>query len=100
MNFYSKVIKSNLFIKVTNWEYWPFEIVQAPAFFYWLWLSLRARSLFFFSASNPGIVMGGMFGESKFEVLEKLPTKIKPQTILISVPSSFEDVEVEIKKKN
>ncbi|MEP6789425.1 MAG: M24 family metallopeptidase, partial [Acidobacteriota bacterium] len=49
--------------KLTHWEYWPFGIIQAPLFFYYPWLALKSRSLFFFSASNPGILMGGMFGE-------------------------------------
>src|SRR5882724_2623299 len=80
MNFLSR---STFFIKLKSWEYWPFGILQAPLFPYWLWLSLKARSLVFFSASNPGILMGGMFGESKFEVLEKVPASCKPTTILV-----------------
>src|SRR5437868_10881039 len=83
MNLFARIAQSNFFIKLKSWEYWPFGILQAPLFFYWLWLSLKARSLVFFSASNPGILMGGMFGESKFEVLEKVPASVKPATILV-----------------
>jgi hypothetical protein len=36
--------------------------------------------------------MGGMFGESKFEVMEKLPASVKPQTILIILPVTVEEV--------
>jgi hypothetical protein len=89
MNFLSR---STLFIKLKSWEYWPFGILQAPLFPYWLWLSLKARSLVFFSASNPGILMGGMFGESKFEVLEKLPAACKPATILVKKKSSVGEI--------
>ncbi len=32
--------------------------------------------------------MGGMFGESKFEVLEKVPIPSKPKTILIKLPAT------------
>ncbi|MEJ0054255.1 MAG: hypothetical protein WDN75_00545 [Bacteroidota bacterium] len=92
MNFISRIFNSNFFIKVRSWEYWPFGILQAPIFPYWIWLSLKTRSLVYFSASNPGILMGGMFGESKFEVLELVPAAYKPKTILIKVPASASEV--------
>jgi hypothetical protein len=92
MGAWKKFTKSNFFIKLRNWEYWPFGIVQFPLMIYWLWLALRARSLVFFSASNPGIVMGGMLGESKHDVLKKIPPQYIPKTILIKIPVSKEDV--------
>lgn len=46
----------------------------------------------FFSASNPGILMGGMFGESKFEVLKAIPEQYKPKTILIPYPFSIKQI--------
>jgi hypothetical protein len=76
----------NFWTKVSNWEYWPFEVVYFPIFFYWLWLSVKARSLFFFSAANPSIESGGMLGESKYGILEKLPAEYKPRTLLIEIP--------------
>jgi hypothetical protein len=79
-------------IKLRSWEYWPFGIVQFPAFIYFLWLSLRARSFVFFSASNPGIPMGGMFGESKFDVLRKIPSQYVPTTILLPNPTTTAEV--------
>ena len=36
--------------------------------------------------------MGGMFGESKFEVLQKVPEAYKPKMLLIRVPTSCEEV--------
>src|SRR5690349_10117337 len=80
--------QSNFFIRLSHWEFWPFGILQGPVFIYWLWLSIRARSLFFFSASNPGILSGGMMGESKFDVLSKVPSSIKPKTILLKQPAT------------
>lgn len=88
----SRIRQSNLFIKIRSWEYWPFWVIHAPLFPYWLWLSLKARSLIYFSASNPGILMGGMFGESKFDVLLKVPEECKPKTILIQVPVTRQQV--------
>lgn len=96
MNFFSSIFRSNFFIKCRSWEYWPFGILHFPLFPYWFWLSVKARSFIFFSASNPGILMGGMFGESKFDVLEKVPQGIKPKTILIRPPTSVQAVMSQI----
>lgn len=87
-----KITRSNFFIKLRNWEYWPFGILQLPLFIYFLWLALRSRSLVFFSASNPGIAMGGMFGESKYDVIRKIPSAYTPRTVLIQVPSTRDEV--------
>jgi hypothetical protein len=92
MSSLKKLLRSNFFIRLTHWEFWPFGIVQFPFFIYWLWLSLRARSLFFFSASNPGITMGGMLGESKFEVLKLIPDQYKPKTIFVEHPTTKEEI--------
>lgn len=87
-----QILRSNFLIKLKSWEYWPFGIVQAPVIVYWLWLSLKARSLLFFSASNPSILIGGMFGESKFSVLQKVPAACQPKSILINYPVKADDL--------
>src|SRR5688572_18249599 len=92
MSSWKRLLRSNFFIRLTHWEYWPFGIVQFPFFLYWLWLSLRARSLFFFSASNPTITMGGMLGESKFDVLNLIPDQYKPKTIFVEYPVTKEKI--------
>lgn len=86
------MLRSNFFIKLKSWEYWPFGILQAPVIIYWLWLSLKARSLLFFSASNPSILTGGMFGESKFSVLKKVPADCQPKSVLMAHPTSADAV--------
>ncbi|MCY7357434.1 MAG: hypothetical protein LH609_08175 [Rudanella sp.] len=68
-------------IKLRSWEYWPFWVIYTPVLVYYGWLSLKARSWFFFSASNPGIENGGMRGESKMTVLNKIEGKYKPKTL-------------------
>lgn len=83
MNLLKGITRSNFYIKLTNWEYWPFGILQFPLFFYFGWLCLRSRSILFFTASNPGIVMGGMFGESKYEILKRINENLTPKTIVI-----------------
>jgi hypothetical protein len=97
MTLWDNIIRSNFFIRLRRWEYWPFGILQFPLFFYYAWLSLRARTLVFFSASNPGIVMGGMFGESKYDVLMKIPQQYVPKTIRITVPVTPENLRDTLK---
>jgi hypothetical protein len=90
------VFITRFWIKIRHWEYWPFGIIQAPLFIYWLWLSVKARSLFYFSASNPSILTGGMIGESKFDVLNLIPEEFKPKTILIRRPADVEQIRREM----
>jgi hypothetical protein len=90
-------MRSNFLIKLRSWEYWPFGIVQFPLFIYYAWLAIRSRSFTFFSASNPGIVMGGMFGESKYDVIKKIPAQYIPKTILIRQPADTESILEQIK---
>ncbi len=70
-------------IKLTHWEYWSFSVFYFPIYFYAAWLMLKARSFFFFSASNPGIENGGMLGESKMKIFDVIPDRYKPKTKLL-----------------
>ena len=92
MEFWKKITRSNFLIRLKSWEYWPFGIVQFPAILYYIWLSLRARSFVFFTASNPGIPMGGMFGESKYDILKNIPARLVPRTILLQTDLSIDEV--------
>ncbi len=92
MMFFDRMWRSNFMIKLRHWEYWPFGILQFPVILYYLWLALKARSFFFFSASNPSIEMGGMLGESKYEILKKIPDAVKAKTLFIPKNTSAEKV--------
>lgn len=72
-----------LYIKTFSWEYWPVWVVYFPVSFYFLYLSIKARSFFFFSASNPTIETGGMFFESKWKIFQLVPKEYYPATILV-----------------
>lgn len=72
-----------LFIKTFSWEYWPIWVVYFPVSFYFLYLAIKARSCFFFSASNPTLEVGGMFFESKWKIFQLVPKKYYPNTILV-----------------
>ena len=82
----------SFWIRLTQWEYWPFEIVYLPIFVYWLWFSLKARSLLYFTASNTLMKNGGMLGESKMEIFEKIPERHLPATYLIPEEMTWESV--------
>lgn len=65
--------------QLRNWEFWPFSVVYFPINFYYGWLVLKTRSLFFFTAANPSIDFGGMLGESKKEIFEMIPNGYLPK---------------------
>jgi hypothetical protein len=99
MSVWRKLARSNFIIKLKSWEYWPFGIVQFPLFFYFAWLALKSRSLIFFSASNPGIPMGGMFGESKYDILKSIPERYTAKSIRVNKNLSA-DAVINILKQN
>ncbi len=82
----------NLWVRLRRWEYWPLEVFQIPVFAMWLWFALRARSLTFFTASNPGIELGGMFGERKSDILKKIPAHLRPAMVLVRQPAGLDQV--------
>lgn len=92
-----RLIRSDAVVRLRKWEYWPFGIIQLPFFLYWLWLSLKARSLLFFSASNPRIPTGGMFGESKFEILRSIPPAVVAKSAIMPASSTRDEVLAQIR---
>jgi hypothetical protein len=86
------------FIKLTNKEYWPIWATYFPVIFYYFYLSIRAKSLFFFTATNPGIEIGGMLGESKKLILDKISDKYKPASPFFAKNTSFEEILETLKK--
>lgn len=83
----------NFWTKLTAWEYWPMSFFYIPVYLYWFYLGFRAKSIFFFSASNPGIKNGGMIAASKKSILDKIPIQYIPKTCLIAAPANIQRVE-------
>ncbi len=79
-------------IKFFNWEYWPMWLVYLPSFFYFVYLSLKARSCCFFSVANPSIETGGMIFESKWDIFKLIPKEYYPSTILITANENTDTV--------
>lgn len=86
-------------IKWMHWEYWPMWLVYASVSFYYIWLSLRSKSLFFFSASNPSIDFGGMCFERKSAIYDLLPEQYCPKTMLVFPDVSKETLSLQLAEK-
>jgi len=82
-----------LYIKTFHWEYWPMWIVYFPVSFYYVYLAIKAKSLYFFSAANPGIETGGAFFESKWKIFQLIPKGYFPKTIYIGENETLETVQ-------
>lgn len=94
--FYKRL--SIFFIKLFNWEYWSFNCIYAPIYFYWFFLCIKARSLFFFSASNPLIENGGFLMEKKSDVYKLIPSFYYPKTLLITPECCLNDIGANIER--
>ncbi len=75
-----------------NWEYWPWQVVYAPLFVYWILLSIRSGSLLYFSAVNPRLRNGGMLGVSKHDILSMIPATHRPGSCLIPFRAPEEEI--------
>jgi len=57
-----------------RWEFWPAWLFYLPLLPWLAWLAIRHRGLMTATAANPAIPHGGVVGESKFEILSRLPS--------------------------
>jgi membrane protein DedA with SNARE-associated domain len=69
--------------RLWRWEFWPAWLFYAPLVPWLAWLSLRHRSLSVWTAANPGIPAGGVVGESKHAILERLPAAAVIPSVLL-----------------
>lgn len=80
-------------IKTSHWEYWPVSAFYAPVMPYWLWISLKARTPFFFSAANPSIPYAGFTLAPKNQIYDLIPTHCYPKTRLVQGTADMETLE-------
>lgn len=59
--------------RLWRWEFWPAWLFYIPLIPWIAYLALRHRGLTLFTAANPGIPHSGVVGESKFDILARLP---------------------------
>jgi hypothetical protein len=86
------MIFKTLYIKMTQWEFWPTKLVYFPVFIYYLWLAIKSRSFFFFSMANPRMEMGGLYSTSKYKQLSLLPDHLKPKTLFFKKDTSIDKI--------
>lgn len=98
-NWWQRLWLKPFFIRLSSWEYWPLGLISIPTFFYWLYLSARARSFFWFSATNPGIESGGMIGELKEDIHQLIPDDLMPLTAFVPAGTSEEEAIQIFQKK-
>lgn len=67
----------------SRWEFWPAWLFYMPVTVWIGWLALRHRGLSTLTAANPGMPDGGLVGESKFEILRRLPSAWTVSSLLI-----------------
>ncbi len=72
--------------KILHYEFWPYWFFYLPVFPYGLYLAAKARSLTYFTAANPSMRNGGLFGYSKWQALEGIPPRWKPKGALLIPP--------------
>lgn len=94
-----KILYHPFFIKLFNWEYWPFHFVYGPIYLYWFWLCAKARSFFFFNTSNPAIINGGFLMESKKEIYDMIPAAYHPPTLFFRAGTSAEAIMKKIDER-
>jgi hypothetical protein len=87
------------FIRLFNWEYWSFNTVYLPIYPIWIFLCLRARSFFFFAASNPSIQNGGFLNESKEDIYALMPDHLHPKTVFFKLPINADHVINALKRQ-
>lgn len=93
-----KLLYHPFFIKLFNWEYWPFHLVYTPVYLYWMWLALKARSFFFFAPSNPSIRYAGFMMESKKEIYDLMPEGTYPKTLFVTAGTSLQNLSARIEE--
>lgn len=74
--------------KIYRYEFWPYWLFYLHTIPYVLYLAFKAKSLSFFTNVNPGIYLSGIVGESKMEILNKLPIEYVPKTIFINATNT------------
>lgn len=92
MNWLQRTLHRPFFIRLFNWEYWSFNTVYSWIIPVWVLLAIRARSFFFFSASNPTIEYGGFLMESKKKIYDLMPESFYPRTLYFTTGTATSTV--------
>ncbi|MDG3583614.1 D-alanine--D-alanine ligase [Galbibacter pacificus] len=89
-----------LYIKLTSWEYWPMWVLYVPVFLQHYWLSIKAKSLFYFLKVNPAIGEGFILSDTKYTTLQLVPETYRPKTVLIAKGSTLKALKATLQDNN
>jgi hypothetical protein len=67
-------------------------MVYIPIYFLWAYYSIKAKSIFFFNASNPTIKNGGFMMESKKQIYNLIPQHYYPKTELVKEGTTVDEI--------
>jgi len=87
-------------VKLFNYEYWTWWVFFLPVVPYWAYLALRNRSLTYFTTVNPCIPDGGVFGESKMDILNQIAPHYLPASLFVPLHQPFEWVLETLKNRS
>tara|TARA_R110000868_G_scaffold408882_1_gene693109 strand:- start:43815 stop:44795 length:981 start_codon:yes stop_codon:yes gene_type:complete len=74
--------------------------VYIPIYFLWAFYAVKAKSIFFFNASNPTIKNGGFIMESKKAIYNLIPQQYYPKTELIKEGTAVVEIKAIIEQSN
>jgi len=74
---------ASLAARWSRWEFWPTWLFYLPVTVHIGWLALRHGGLSTITAANPGMPDGGLVGESKFDILQRLPPRWTVPSMLV-----------------
>lgn len=87
-----RFIMKTFLIKLFNKEYWNSHIINFPVYLYIATLIIRSRELFFFTAANPSIETGGLIGESKIKIQDRIADKWKPKDFFVQQEMTLDHI--------
>lgn len=73
-----------------RWEFWPMWLFYSPVAMWIAWLAIRYRGLRTMTSANPGMADGGTVGESKADILARLPTACTIPHVLVHPGDPFD----------
>jgi membrane protein DedA with SNARE-associated domain len=83
------------FKRILRWEFWPPALFYIPVVAKCLMLAIKYRSLTLPTLANPGMYLGGLIGESKFDTLAVL-AEAHPDVVAETHLVPFDCVERQI----
>jgi carbamoylphosphate synthase large subunit len=86
--------------KYSRREFRPGYIFDIPVYAYFTYLACRAKHLGFFSNINPGMILSGFAGYSKYDDIDKFDQKLLPISIFIQDGHDHEYIEHQMKQNN